>query len=196
MIIKGRSPTMRHVSRAHRVALDWLFDRINLDAKIQIKYVESKNQLEDIPTTSSFTRNERHNLLHVFNIMNDTIFHESKAKACCLVSRQCVSVGQNSLSNPECPESARYSQVWTWEERSKNSRCCSVQHASGNREYPRKIVQDIKDQLKHDESISEISINSEKMHVSVRTRFLASWDASSIAHGPELRKEFGNIQEF
>ena len=31
MIIKGRSPTMRHVSRTHRVALDWLFERINLD---------------------------------------------------------------------------------------------------------------------------------------------------------------------
>ena len=30
MMIKGRSPTMRHVSRTHRVALDWLFDRINL----------------------------------------------------------------------------------------------------------------------------------------------------------------------
>ena len=29
MIIFGRSPTMRHVSRTHRVALDWLFDRIN-----------------------------------------------------------------------------------------------------------------------------------------------------------------------
>ena len=28
MIIKGRSPTMRHVSRTHRVALDWLFYRI------------------------------------------------------------------------------------------------------------------------------------------------------------------------
>ena len=28
MIIKGRCPTMRHVSRTHRVALDWLFDRI------------------------------------------------------------------------------------------------------------------------------------------------------------------------
>ena len=27
MIIKGRSPTMRLVSRTHRVALDWLFDR-------------------------------------------------------------------------------------------------------------------------------------------------------------------------
>ena len=33
MIIKGRSPTMRHVSRTHRVALDWLFDRVNLDTK-------------------------------------------------------------------------------------------------------------------------------------------------------------------
>ena len=31
MIIKGRSPTTRHVSRTLRVALDWLFDRINLD---------------------------------------------------------------------------------------------------------------------------------------------------------------------
>ena len=45
MIIKGRSPTMRHVSRTHRVALDWLFDRINLDPKIQIKYIDTKNQL-------------------------------------------------------------------------------------------------------------------------------------------------------
>ena len=49
MIIKGRSPTMRHVSRTHRVALDWLFDRINLDPKVQIKYIDTKNQLADIP---------------------------------------------------------------------------------------------------------------------------------------------------
>ena len=34
MIIKGRSPTMRHVSRTYRVALDWLFDRISLDPNI------------------------------------------------------------------------------------------------------------------------------------------------------------------
>ena len=50
MIIKGRSPTMRHVSRTHRVALDWSFDRINLDPKIQIKYIDTKNQLADILT--------------------------------------------------------------------------------------------------------------------------------------------------
>ena len=58
MIIKGRSPTMRHVSRTHRVALDWLFDRINLDSKIQIKYIDTKNQLADILTKENFTREE------------------------------------------------------------------------------------------------------------------------------------------
>ena len=36
---------MRHVSRTHRVALGWLFDRINLEPKIQIKYADTKNQL-------------------------------------------------------------------------------------------------------------------------------------------------------
>ena len=56
MIMKGRSPTMRHVSRTHRVALDWLFDRINLDPKIQIKYIDTKNQLADILTKGNFTR--------------------------------------------------------------------------------------------------------------------------------------------
>ena len=44
MIIKGRSPTMRHVSRTHRVALDWLFDRIYLDSKIQIKHIDTNSQ--------------------------------------------------------------------------------------------------------------------------------------------------------
>ena len=72
MIIKERSPTMRHVSRTHRVALDWLFDRIRLGPKIQIKYVNTKNQLADILTKGSFTRDERNQLLRLLNIMNFT----------------------------------------------------------------------------------------------------------------------------
>ena len=68
MILKGRSPTMRHVSRTHRVALDWLFDRINLDPKIQIKYIDTKNQLADILTQGNFTRDEWNHLLCLFNI--------------------------------------------------------------------------------------------------------------------------------
>ena len=58
MIRKGRSPTMRHVSRTHRVALDWLFDGITLVSKIQIKYIDTKNQLADILTKGNFTRDE------------------------------------------------------------------------------------------------------------------------------------------
>ena len=68
MIIRGRSPTMRHVSRTHRVALDWLFDRINLDPKIQIKYVDTKNQLADTMTKGNFTRDEWNHLLRLFKI--------------------------------------------------------------------------------------------------------------------------------
>ena len=67
MIIKGRNPTMRHVSKTHRVALDWLFDRINLDSKTQIRYNDTKHQLADILTKGNFTRDEWNNLLHLFN---------------------------------------------------------------------------------------------------------------------------------
>ena len=42
---------MRHVSRTDRVALDCLCDRINLEPKIQIKYVYTKNQFADILPT-------------------------------------------------------------------------------------------------------------------------------------------------
>ena len=54
MIIKDRSPTMRHVSRTQRVALDWFFERINLDPKIQIRYIDTKHKLEDILTNWKF----------------------------------------------------------------------------------------------------------------------------------------------
>ena len=68
MIINRESPTMRHVSRTHRVALDWLFDRIHLDTKIQIEYVDTKNQLADTLTKGNFTRDEWNHLLCLFNI--------------------------------------------------------------------------------------------------------------------------------
>ena len=82
IIIKGRSPTMRHVSRTHRVALDWLFDRINLDPKIQIKYIDTKNQLADILTKGIFTRDEWNHLLCLFNIshFSSTVCSEAMAK--------------------------------------------------------------------------------------------------------------------
>ena len=47
---------------------DWLFDRINLDPKIQIKHIDTKNQLADILTKGNFTRDEWNHLLTLFNI--------------------------------------------------------------------------------------------------------------------------------
>ena len=79
MIIKGRSPTMRHVSRTFRTALDWLFDRINLDPRIQIKYIDTKNQLADILTKGNFTRDEWNHLLCLFNISHFSSFNGVKA---------------------------------------------------------------------------------------------------------------------
>ena len=82
MIVKGRSPTMRHVSRTHSVALDWLFDRISLDSKIQIKYIDTKNQLADILTKGNFTRDEWNHLLCLFNIghFSSTVCSAAMAK--------------------------------------------------------------------------------------------------------------------
>ena len=82
VFIKGRSPTMRHVSRTYRVALDWLFDRINLDPKIQIKYIDTKNQLADILTKGNFTRDEWNHLLCLFNIshFSSTVCSAAMAK--------------------------------------------------------------------------------------------------------------------
>ena len=59
MIIKGRSPTMRHVSRTHRVALDWLFDRnqiLTLRSKLNMLTPET-NSLTFGPRTLSLLTN-------------------------------------------------------------------------------------------------------------------------------------------
>ena len=70
MIIRRRSPMMRHVPRSHRVALNCLLDRINLDTKIQNKNVDTKNQLVDLSTDGNCTRDEWCNRLCSTHIMD------------------------------------------------------------------------------------------------------------------------------
>ena len=65
MIINGRSETMRHAQDPQICAL---FDQIKLDPKIQIKYIDTRNQLADILTKRNFTRDEWNHLLCLFNI--------------------------------------------------------------------------------------------------------------------------------
>ena len=79
MIIKGRSRTMRRVSRTHRVALDWLFQRINLDSRIQIRYIDTKHQIVDILTKGNFTRDEWNNLVNLFHIGHFSSLHCTKS---------------------------------------------------------------------------------------------------------------------
>ena len=80
MITEGRGPTMTHVARTHRVALDWLCDRINLDAKIQIKYIDTKDQLADMLMKSNFRSDEWSNLLHVFHTSNFQLCKKGQGK--------------------------------------------------------------------------------------------------------------------
>ena len=63
---------MRHVSRTHRVALEWLFDRINLDPKIQIKYIDTKNQLADMLTKETSHLMNEIIFLCLFNISHSS----------------------------------------------------------------------------------------------------------------------------
>ena len=74
MIIKGRSPTKRRVSRTHRVAHDWSFDRIHFwTPRSKSNIVDTKNQLAVMLTKASFTR-EKWDPSPFLNIMNFSMF--------------------------------------------------------------------------------------------------------------------------
>ena len=84
MLIKGRSLAMRHVSRTHRVALDWLFDRINLD-----RPKPNPNQIHRDQKSSCWhfdqrnsTRDGWNHLLNLFNIshFSPTVCSSAMAK--------------------------------------------------------------------------------------------------------------------
>ena len=77
MIIKGRSPTLRHVSRTHRVALDWLFDQIILDPMVRLQYFDTQGQLADILAEGNSTRDEWNQLLQLSNIVHASVLSRS-----------------------------------------------------------------------------------------------------------------------
>ena len=66
----------------HRVALDWLFIELIWTQKIQIKYIDTKNQLTDILTKGNFTRDGWNHLLCLFNIshFSSTVCSDTMAK--------------------------------------------------------------------------------------------------------------------
>ena len=82
MIIKGEEVPQWDMFPGPTELRDWLFDRINLDPKIQIKYIDTKNQLADMLTKGNFTRDEWNHLLCSFNIshFSSTVCAEKMAE--------------------------------------------------------------------------------------------------------------------
>ena len=68
MIIKGRGPTMRHVSRTHRVALDWFLTGFILILKFRFDTLIPNINSHAFLTKCNFTRDEWNNLLLMLNI--------------------------------------------------------------------------------------------------------------------------------
>ena len=50
MLIKGRTNKLRHVPRTHRINLDWSFEVLREDPGVNIKYINTKEQVADIFT--------------------------------------------------------------------------------------------------------------------------------------------------
>ena len=65
MISKGRSPTLRHVTRTRRVNLDWLLERINADQSIRIRYVRTCDQCADLLTKGTCSSQQWTHLLNL-----------------------------------------------------------------------------------------------------------------------------------
>ena len=113
---------MRHVSRTHSVATDWLFDRINMDTMIEIKYVDIKFEFGDLLTKVSLTHDEWCNLRQ--ERIQEENTEGAKPKSVCLISTS-LNRGQG---NPQldsesgfCPKQSPCSK-FSWSARRKNRR--------------------------------------------------------------------------
>ena len=74
--VKGKSPHVRHVSRAHRVNLDWPFATINLSSNTSGKHAHTNQQIADLLTKGSFTRDKWNELASLFFSVSES-FHRS-----------------------------------------------------------------------------------------------------------------------
>ena len=55
MVSKGRCPILKHLSRTHRVNLDWLSERLRDDPNVYGRYIHTTMQLADLFTKGEFT---------------------------------------------------------------------------------------------------------------------------------------------
>ena len=84
-IIKCRSPNLRHVSRTHRVHLQWLFERNKLDSSISLRYVCTAEQVADMKTKCAFATIQWRSLMRLFGIHppSNLNVHRSHSESSC-----------------------------------------------------------------------------------------------------------------
>ena len=59
---------LKHVSRTHRINLDWLFERMEPDNDIHGRYIHTKLQIADMLTKGNFTEELWLNLCHLIRL--------------------------------------------------------------------------------------------------------------------------------
>ena len=95
---------MKQVSRTHRVAFDWLFDRINLDPK-------NPNQVHMTPRTNSQTYWQRE-ISHVMNGIIFCVCSTSAISVPSIVLKRCRKEYKKTLVKKELQQSQ--SRWWIW----------------------------------------------------------------------------------
>ena len=68
MVRKSRAPLLRHVTRTHRVDLDWCLERLREDDGIYMRYINTKQQIADMLTKGSFSAHQWNALLSLANL--------------------------------------------------------------------------------------------------------------------------------
>jgi len=111
MLIKGRTDKMRHVSRTHRIDLDWLFDVMRNDPGLRIKYINTKSQVADMFTKGNFTSQLWQHLVFLSGLAPTRLVE--KAKAACSVPILIDGAGQlaqNGTGKPGLTEPTNFSE--------------------------------------------------------------------------------------
>ena len=101
---QGKNTAVRHVSRTHRVAFDWLFDRINFDSKIQIRYASHFSQC----CTTDYTPHMRGSS-RKFGVRTSHLMSHLHALMLCVWFSSTT-----QFSSPCCPSSLLSSCLSSW----------------------------------------------------------------------------------
>ena len=85
---------MLHVSRTHRVNLDWLFESVSLDSNSSVTYVHSNHQTEDILTKGSCTHSKWNQLMFLCGIIVLESFPQQAMFSRCRFGSACAADGK------------------------------------------------------------------------------------------------------